>query len=500
MAADWASVHADIKGVHPEEAPQPKVDENGKGKFLSTFANSKGAPQIIFLCMILALSLGSTVSVIPGIMQDRFARLNYGFSGEQDCAALTASGAHAPQECTDGANDAQNAQALSQFVLNILTFVTSSVVGSMSDVHGRRSILLVGIFLTVLPPLCLVLMQLLPSMSPYWYYIAAAAGGIVNFLAIAISVLSDVMPKAFRAPCFGLLLAGFSLGFAFSPMIALTMSQFHVSLFSCLSLFAGSLFALVKMPETLPAEARLAAASRQENSASGIKSFILRPVFELSILNRDTLFRTLALLAFFSGLAASADQSLLIYYVEQNMHFQKEDVGKLFMILGLTGIFVQSVILKVLTDLVGERAVIVLSFAVGTIHNVLIAIATSKDMIFGAVALGTLTMVSFPTISAIKSNNVKESEQGRIQGALYSVKALSGALGPAFMRCLYLPGWPGFMFMGAAFLYSIATVCGLLLPKGRTNSKAMIRGNTCKLLETEPGKDAMDKTPELMGA
>lgn len=497
MAADWAYVHTEIKGVNAEEkqcAKQSRIEEHGKthtqSKFLSTFANSKGAPQIIFLCMLLALSLGSTVGVVPAVMTDRFARLNHGFDGEQDCSVSAGSdNTHTPQQCIDGSNDAQNAQALSQLVLNLLTFLTSSVVGSMSDVHGRRSILLVGIFLTVLPPFCLVLMQLLPHMSPYWYYAAGAAGGIVNFLAIALSVLGDVMPQRFRAPCFGLLLAGFSLGFAFSPMIALTMSQFHVSLFSCLALFAGFLFAVFMMPETLPAEAAAAAAARNENSTSDVKSFLLRPVTELSILNRDALFRTLALLAFFSGLAASADQSLLVYYVEAHLNFQKQDIAKLFMILGLTGIFVQSVVLKVLTDLTGERAVIVLSFAVGAIHNVMISLATSKGMLFGAVALGTLTMVSFPTISAIKSNNVKESEQGRIQGALYSVKSLSGALGPVSMRCLSLPGWPGFMFMGAAFLYTIATICAFLLPKEKTNSKAVTKVALAKDATEVPALD-----------
>lgn len=494
MAADWSSVHADIRGDQP--AISERGTSNARGTFFKTFTNSKGAPQVIFLCMVLAMSLGSTVGVVPAVMTDRFARLNHGFDDEKDCSFFTTNnGTHTPQECSDGSNDAQNAQALSQLVLNLLTFLTSSVVGSMSDVRGRRSILLAGIFLTVLPSVCLVLMQLLPSMSPYWYYIAVAAGGIVNFLAIALSVLGDVMPMSFRAPCFGLLLAGFSLGFAFSPMIALTMSPFHVSLFSFSVLFGGFLFALFSMPETLPAEAALVAAGRKENSASGIKSFVLRPVSELSILNRDGLFRTLGALAFFSGLAASGDQSLLVYYVEGHLNFQQDDVAKLFMILGLTGIFVQSVVLKILTDLAGERVVIIMSFAVGAIHNALIAIAVSKGMIFGAVALGTLTMLSFPTISAIKSNNVKESEQGRVQGALYSVKSLSGALGPISLRCLYLPGWPGFMFMGAAFLYVIATIYAFLLPKDRTNSKAMI--STDKEVMAR-GAPALDEP--LMGA
>jgi hypothetical protein len=65
-----------------------------------------------------------------------------------------------------------------------------------------------------------------------------------------------------------------------------------------------------------------------------------------------------------------------------------------------------------------------------------------------------------------------ESEQGRIQGALYSVQALASALGPVAMRWIYgltkdgaLMG-PGTMFIFASAFYIIAVYCACLLPVG----------------------------------
>merc|ERR1711957_935627 len=69
--------------------------------------------------------------------------------------------------------------------------------------------------------------------------------------------------------------------------------------------------------------------------------------------------------------------------------------------------------------------------------NFLYGIANSKTTIFAALLLSGFTNMSFPTISAIKANNVAECEQGRIQGALYSVKALASGVGPAILQFVY---------------------------------------------------------------
>lgn len=460
-------------------------DDNNNRSFLGFFLKSSGPPQVILLCMLLALSIGSTVGVVPAVITDRYARLNHGYDNPADCSTYDRNSK--PDQCLMGSSDAQNASAAASFVSNGLTFVTSSLMGSISDEKGRRGIMLLGIFLSLLAPMCLVMLQLVDTMSPTYYYVANASTGIVNWIAVALSALSDVMPKQWRAPSFGLLLAGFSCGFAFSPLLALLFSHLGVSILSLSLLSGGFLYAVFFLPETLPPEiAQEARRARtvdpaEETTADCLARNILRPLRELSILNRNTLFRLLSALAFFSGMSSSADQSLLIYYLEERMAFNDGDVAVLFMIFGLLGIFVQGVVLKPLNETIGEKNVVITAFFFGALHNSLYGLAKSKADIFFGVAIGTLTGMSFPTISAIKSNNVEEHEQGRIQGALYSLSSLASAVGPASLRFVYhltkdnkYPG-PGTMFLFAAALYLFASFCACALPRDKADSRSSIK-------------------------
>jgi len=71
---------------------------------------------------------------------------------------------------------------------------------------------------------------------------------------------------------------------------------------------------------------------------------------------------------------------------------------------------------------------------------------------------------------------VQEIEQGRIQGALYSLSSLASALGPVMLRYVYSQtkdggGYgKGTMFVFGAGLYLIATFCAYLLPEDQANS------------------------------
>lgn len=71
-------------------------------------------------------------------MTDRYARLNHGYEGRQSCADYDMH--DKPQACLDGSADAQSAVAMEQMISNILTFFTSSLVGSISDEYGRKGV------------------------------------------------------------------------------------------------------------------------------------------------------------------------------------------------------------------------------------------------------------------------------------------------------------------------------------------------------------------------
>ena len=318
------SSHTGHISFSSDEESDSVDDENREISFLQFFFKSSGPPQICFLSLTYAIAMGSTISVVASIMIDQYAKINHGFNVDDSCADYGKD--ERPQACLDGSADAQTAAALGSFFSNTICFTTSSLLGSLSDEYGRRHLILLAQFLNILSPLCLVLMQVFTTMNPGWYYVTGSLGSCMSWMTLALSSISDVIPKRWRAPCFGVLLSGFSLGFALSPLLSLYLSHFGVSLFSFLSLVCTLVYAFYFLPETLPEEtaeqARAIRRERIEEMSNRSKIYILgqnliRPFQELCILNRNNLFRLLSALAFFSGMSVSSQK--LFSYINMNI-------------------------------------------------------------------------------------------------------------------------------------------------------------------------------------
>lgn len=509
----------DTESSQRQHDKEDSVQQIQNQSFLKFFFSLSGPPQIVIVCLILAVALGSTIGVVPAVMTDRYARLHYNFEGLKDCYRYHHQ--EKPVECTYGSEDAQNASAYSSFISEFFVFLTGSIIGSVSDRIGRKPIMLLSIFLSIIPSSILVLMQIFQDITPAFFYGSSAISGMISFNTASLSSIADVVPPIYRAPAFGVSIAGFMLGFAFSPSLSILLGHFGVSVMSLILVTAVYLLLLFGFEETLSDSDReeawkiLRLGEKEEqksynefmdrlheqkqqhmcdtnnNNKKGIihgyvvgwKSmlfkiglFLSRPIKSLSILNRNSLFRYLSALAFLSGICSSADQSLLIYYIEDRIGFTDVDIAHLFMILGFMGIFIQIVVLKPLNDCVGEKKVLMIAFAGGTIQNILYGLAVEKNEILLGAAISSLLAMSFPTISAIKANNVCRTEQGRIQGALFSLSSLASGFGPISLRYVYhltkdfkYPG-PGSMFLFASGLYFVAIIIACNLPEDQTNS------------------------------
>jgi DHA1 family tetracycline resistance protein-like MFS transporter len=487
--------------IEPTYHRPPRLSQLRRESFLVEYSRLQGPPQISFVLMLIALGLGSTIGVVPSVMSDRFARLDHSYDGNDDCSSFP-TGTTKPEECLEGFGDAQSAVSFSNLVSNIFTFLFSSLLGSLSDEHGRKPFLMAGLFLSMLPPFFLLLIQLFPLLSPWYYYTSSALTGCVNWTAIAISSLSDVLPQQYRAPGIGLLLAGFMLGFSLSPLLTLLFNNIQLSAVSFTTVIVGFVLTIFYVPETLPPHVaeetkrlhRLAReAEEEEQSMNGnttasfsklysalCTNFLLKPFYGMAILNRNTFFRLISLLAFFTGMVSSGDQVLLIYYLEETLGFTTKDVSKMFLILGLVGLFAQSCLLKPLTQLVGEKYVVAFAFLCGAVDNAMYGLARNKTTIFCALGIAGITGIAFPTISAIKANNVHETEQGRIQGALYSLQALASGLGPVSLKFVYnhtknTRFGAGSMFLFASCLYLTAVGIALSLSSDKANSASADR-------------------------
>ncbi|OEU08564.1 MFS general substrate transporter [Fragilariopsis cylindrus CCMP1102] len=463
---------------------QSRVIRDRRKSFIVEFSQMNGPPQIALLMATLAIGYGCTMGVTPAIMSDRFARINHGYDGVA-CDSFSSQD-EKPNECFLGNADAQAAASISNLISNTFTFCTASLMGSLSDEYGRKGFLLLGLLIGMIPSFFLFLIQYIPTMNPWWYYTASSITGLVSWAAIALSALNDVLPREFRGPGIGLLFAGFLFGISLAPTLSLFLKRTQLTIVSFIVIAFGFIMTCLFVPETLKPQVAQETKRRRilrEKRWLGqtIKLIIFRPIHEMSILNRNNFFRLISALAFFTGMVQSGDQVLLLYYLEDQLSFNQKDIAVMFLTIGITGIIVQVFIMKPLNDRVGEKMVIAISFMCGSIVNFLYGFASHKSTIFCALILSGFNGMSFPTISAIKANNVHESEQGRIQGALYSIKALASGVGPAAMQFVYSKTkdmnhksgsffGPGTMWYFASFLFIIAVGLTLILPNDKANT------------------------------
>ncbi len=468
------------------EADNERTDRTVGFRFLPFFRavfRAKGATQLLILSALMSFSVGCTLGVVPDVMTDRYSRIHHGYEGP-DCSTFDR--AQKPDACQHGYDDAQYAVAWSTFVQNILTLLCNTTVGSISDARGRRGVMILSTFLSTLCPAALVGMELVQSMDPILYFIAFSLIGIVNFMSIGFSMLSDVVPPHFRAPSFGLFISAYYLGFSWSPSLALVLNHFQLSLLSSLSSSFSFLFACFFLPETLPQEVgernlreRLADTTREPEAS--LRKTMFRPIREMSILNRDYMFRLLTIAYFFSGMVFSSDRSLVIFYIEDQLNVHDGDLSSMMLVMGFVAVVIQGFLIEPLLSCFGEKGLLVLSFMCGTLHNLCYGLARGKDLIYVALCLSQLTKVNFPVISSIASNNVSENEQGRMQGSLFAVSALANALGPISLQLVYNHTknrkgiWgPGTMWVFASFLYGVGTVIVCFIPADKANKSTSI--------------------------
>jgi len=167
----------------------------------------------------------------------------------------------------------------------------------------------------------------------------------------------------------------------------------------------------------------------------------LNPFATLSMLNRNRLFRRLTLCAMTSGVALDGMQGILIFYLKEQFGFTATDLGGILLAYGSGGCIVQCFLLKPLRDRLGERKLLIFGLTVQCVSQAVLATIPpswgKSAVIANTFFLSPWGYVSMPAISAIKANNVRESEQGSIQGALFGAQSLATGFAPLLMGGLY---------------------------------------------------------------
>lgn len=193
----------------------------------------------------------------------------------------------------------------------------------------------------------------------------------------------------------------------------------------------------------------------------------LRSLFgSFRIAFRSKLFRRLTVTAMLTGMCLEGVQDLLLQYLQLQVGFGTRDQGIFFAWFGLSGLFVQAVLLRPLTVWLGDAGLLILGNVAIACQMAILAFFThSKASAFIGVAFVSLGTLVSPATSALKSRNAGEHEQGEVQGALVGARSIASGCGPVLFALLFTLGtrsswlhYPGLPFLFGLVLMVGATI------------------------------------------
>lgn len=337
-----------------------------------------------------------------------------------------------------------------------MQFIFAPIIGAVSDSVGRRPVILLS---NLGLGLDYILMAVSPSLA--WLFVGRVISGITSAsYPTAGAYIADVTPASERAGKFGMLGAAFGLGFIVGPAVGGLLGSIDLRLpfwvAAGLSL-ANAAYGYFVLPESLPPERRRAFSLRAANILGAVR--LLRSHPELL---------GMAAALFVMGLAHESLPNTFVLYADQRYGWDERQVGLVLALIGVASVVVSMLLVKPLVRQLGERRAALTGLLCGLAGFMWFALASTGNVFVFGIALLALMGVANPAFQALMSQRIDAMEQGQLQGALGSIRAVTGMLGPIIFTQVFAtavkagqPQWLGAAFMLSAVLIVVALVIGL---------------------------------------
>ena len=336
-----------------------------------------------------------------------------------------------------------------------MQFFAAPIMGSLSDHFGRRPVILasnIGLGLDY------ILMALAPSLG--WLVLGRVLSGITSAsYPTAAAYIADVTPPEKRAARYGMLGAAFGLGFVVGPALGGLLGHIDLRLpfwvAAGLSL-ANALYGLIILPESLPPALRRPFSLRSANVIGSLR--LLRSHPELG---------GLALVLFTMALAHEALPSLFVLYTDQRYGWNAATVGLALSAIGIGSSLVSMLLVRPAARSLGERRTALIGLVLGVAAYGVFGVAPTGALFLAGIALVALYGIAGPAIQSLMSQRADPTVQGHLQGAIGSLRAITGMVGPLLFTQLFstvVAGGGQGVVLGTPYLLAAALLlAGLLL-------------------------------------
>ncbi len=338
----------------------------------------------------------------------------------------------------------------------LMQFIASPIIGSLSDQHGRRPIILLS---TAGLSADYVLMAVAPNL--WWLALGRIVAGITSSsFTTAFAYMADITAPEDRARGYGLIGAAFSAGFVAGPLLGGFLGEISPRApFWAAAAMSGLAFVYgwLVLPESLALEKRMAFSWRRANPFGAM--MLLRSHPELT---------GLSVVNFLLHFAHHVFSAVFVLYAGYRYGWTAWQVGAVLALVGVLDMIVQGVLVGPVVKRFGDRATMVFGLFAGAAGITCMGLAPTGFLFMLAMFPNALWGLSMPTLQSLMTRHVSESEQGQLQGANMSVASIAGVASPLFFGAVYaltvaensaLP-WPGLSFLIAALVLLSAALIG----------------------------------------
>jgi DHA1 family tetracycline resistance protein-like MFS transporter len=300
----------------------------------------------------------------------------------------------------------------------LMQFLCAPLIGAASDRFGRRPVLLLSSFGLGLDYL---VMAVAPTLG--WLFAGRLISGITAAsYPTAGAYIADVTPPAERASRFGMLGAAFGLGFIVGPAVGGLLGAIDLRLpfwvAAGLSL-VNTAYGYFILPESLPRTRRKPFSFRSANVVGTLQ--LLRSHPELL---------GLAGAVFVMAIAHESLPNVFVLYTHQRYGWGESQVGVALALIGVSSVITSMWLVKPMVRRFGERRAILIGLACGVAGFLDFGLAHTGLQFLVGIAFLALLGVAGPSLQSMMSHRVGGSEQGQLQGALGSLRAITGMMGP----------------------------------------------------------------------
>ena len=328
-------------------------------------------------------------------------------------------------------------------IFPIFQFIGAPILGTLSDVYGRRPILIVSQAGTLLAWILFAAAYFVPNIHLGIFSLPLLIIGFSRFvdgitggnMSVANAYLTDITEPAEKTKMFGLIASVSGFGLVIGPVIGGAADSAGIEyLGPVIIAFFLSLGALTAMylylPETLLQK------DRQKNLKFELKN-------ELNIFAKiknlgSTFLQKMFFLRTFFACAFTGYTAIVILLIINRFTLTSNQVGVLFLLNGIFFILNQTILSKIISDKAGILNAFYLGHLSMAIGLLLTPLSTNVvTFIIFTYFINIGYSLAFPIFRTIITDTVDRSKQGAVIGIDESIVAGASAIGPIIASSLY---------------------------------------------------------------